>query len=77
VLPKVSGQISVNYKRSHYRGNHINNWENSYGIRYDHGFALHTFYVGLQREKVASPYNELVSENIVRFGCRLAFLHQE
>ena len=75
VIPKISGQLSVNLRRNQYQRNGINEWQNTYGVRYDNGFSLHSFYIGFQR---GYGYNSttdysLEKENIITFGWTIAF----
>lgn len=73
VLPKISGQISVNIRRNKYlwAGEHV--WKNSIGLRYDHGFSLHTFYIGFQYGHEVDDRDSLNREGIITFGWSLSF----
>ncbi len=71
--PKISGHFSVILRRSKYDYADEKSWENAYGIRYDHGFSLHSFYIGFQRDWGLDNNGDFGRENIVTFGWNLTF----
>ena len=71
--PKISGHLSVILRRSRYDYTIDNSWENSYGLRYDHGFSLHSFYIGVQRDWGLDSSGGFGHENLITFGWNLTF----
>lgn len=71
--PKISGHVSLILRRSKYDGTNVKSWENAYGIRYDHGFSLHSFYIGFQRDYGFDSNDNFGRENVVTFGWNLTF----
>lgn len=72
-FPKISGMFSLTLRRSQYQGRLEDNTESTYGIRYDHGFSLHTFYIGYQRDYVFDENNRFDRDNMIVFGWTVAF----
>ena len=73
-FPKISGYVSANVRRGKYEGPFgLNSWENSWGVRYDHGFSIHSFYIGYQRDYGFNKENHFGHEHVVSFGWTLTF----
>ena len=71
--PKISGHFSVIMRRSKYDYTIDKSWENSYGLRYDHGFSLHSFYIGVQRDWGLDSNGNFGRENVIMFGWNVTF----
>ena len=72
-FPKISGQISLILRRGKYNGTNVKSWENAYGFRYDHGFSLHSFYIGYQRDYGFDSTGNFGRENVITFGWTVTF----
>jgi len=71
--PKISALLSASVRRGKYQGENESQTRTSYGIRYDHGFSLHTFYVGYQWDYGYDATNTFHDENVITFGWSLSF----
>ncbi|MDP7358191.1 MAG: hypothetical protein QGI68_01175 [Pseudomonadales bacterium] len=72
-FPKISGQFSLYMRRGKYKGENEEAWRNAYGIRYDHGFSLHSFFIGYQWDHGFESNGKFGRENMVSFGWTLTF----
>ncbi len=72
-FPKISGQFSLILRRGKYEGRGVDAWRNAYGFRYDHGFSLHSFYIGFQRDYGFDGGGQFGRQNVVTFGWSLTF----
>jgi len=72
-FPKISGQVSLYLRRGKYEGKNQESWRNAFGVRYDHGFSLHSFYIGYQRDYGFDSASNFGRENVVSFGWTLTF----
>ena len=71
-FPKIAGQISVVLRTGHYRGRNEHRSKFNYGIRYESGFSLLTFYIGLHRDYGFSSDDIFGAENVVSFGATVS-----
>jgi len=72
-FPKVSTLISASIRRGKYWGENETKYRTSYGIRYDHGFSLHSFYIGYEWGYGFDENAVFHDENLITFGWTLTF----
>jgi hypothetical protein len=71
--PKISTLLSAIVRRGRYRGEIEKQTKTTYGIRYDHGFSLHSFYIGYEWDYGYDQNNAFHDENVITFGWTLSF----
>ena len=72
-FPKISTLLSAIVRRGKYSGEIESQTETTYGIRYDHGFSVHSFYIGYELDYGYDQNNVFHDENVISFGWTLTF----